>query len=140
MSLGPLYFRSSCVEVSCRTKWLSSKGYEFRHAVDGLAGVSAYNEEGPFEYATSMLSDFELTAFSVSFSWTCPCPYLMVSTKSRVSVRKLSLYRSLGVSAAAMIRKFERERQEGRRVRILALTGMSSLEDKRRAFAAGVDG
>jgi len=53
---------------------------------------------------------------------------------------KLSLYRSLGVSAAAMIRKFKRERQEGRRVRILALTGMSSLEDKRRAFAAGVDG
>jgi DNA-binding response OmpR family regulator len=26
------------------------------------------------------------------------------------------------------------------RVRILALTGMSSLEDKRRAFEAGVDG
>jgi len=44
------------------------------------------------------------------------------------------------VSAAAMIRKFEREGQDGRHARILALTGMSSLEDKRRAFSAGVDG
>lgn len=33
-----------------RTKWLSNKGYEFRHAVDGQAGVSVYSEEGPFEY------------------------------------------------------------------------------------------
>ena len=80
MSLVPLYLRS-CVQVSCRTKWLSSKGYEFRHAVDGLAGVSVYNEEGPFEYVASMMYGFGLTILSVLFSWTYPCPYLMVSTR-----------------------------------------------------------
>lgn len=57
-----------------------------------------------------------------------------------------------GISATVEIRAIEAERQQEheksgapaedapRRVRILALTGMSSLEDKRRAFEAGVDG
>jgi hypothetical protein len=39
-----------------------------------------------------------------------------------------------------MIRQREREELDGHHARILALTGMSSLEDKRRAFEAGVDG
>lgn len=41
------------------------------------------------------------------------------------------------------IRRLESDQQtpgDSRRARILALTGMSSLEDKRRAFDAGVDG
>jgi CheY-like chemotaxis protein len=49
----------------------------------------------------------------------------------------------LGVGATLEIRKIEsaRAQQEATRAtRILALTGMSSLEDKRRAFEAGVDG
>jgi signal transduction histidine kinase/ActR/RegA family two-component response regulator len=48
-----------------------------------------------------------------------------------------------GIGATAEIRKIENDHQsvsEGWRSRILALTGMSSLEDKRRAFDAGVDG
>ncbi|KAF7773402.1 hypothetical protein Agabi119p4_5569 [Agaricus bisporus var. burnettii] len=88
------------------TKWLSNKGYEFRHAVDGQAGVSVYNEEGPFDV---ILLDLSMPVLD-------------------------------GVSATAMIRRKEREEVEGHRARILALTGMSSLEDKRRAFEAGVDG
>lgn len=46
----------------------------------------------------------------------------------------------LGISATALIRKMEKEEPGGHQARILALTGMSSLEDKRRAFEAGVDG
>ncbi|KAF9532582.1 hypothetical protein CPB83DRAFT_880691 [Crepidotus variabilis] len=48
-----------------------------------------------------------------------------------------------GVGATSEIRKIEEEKRpfvESDRARILALTGMSSIEDKRRAFEAGVDG
>jgi len=49
-----------------------------------------------------------------------------------------------GVGATLEIRKLESQKQittgASPRTRILALTGMSSLEDKRRAFEAGVDG
>ncbi len=44
-----------------------------------------------------------------------------------------------GVGATAAIRQFESEGPQ-HSTKILALTGMSSLEDKRRAFDAGVDG
>ncbi|KAF5359416.1 hypothetical protein D9756_003309 [Leucocoprinus leucothites] len=87
-------------------KWLSNKGYEFRHAVDGQAGVSVYTEEGPFDV---VLLDLSMPVLD-------------------------------GVSATAIIRKIEQEGSNGHHARILALTGMSSLEDKRRAFEAGVDG
>ncbi|KAF8348878.1 hypothetical protein F5887DRAFT_948130 [Amanita rubescens] len=49
-----------------------------------------------------------------------------------------------GIAATVEIRAFESTRpceaNQVQRTRILALTGMSSLEDKRRAFDAGVDG
>ena len=52
-----------------------------------------------------------------------------------------------GIGATAQMRDLESARQEAsddgtvvHPARILALTGMSSLEDKRRAFEAGVDG
>ncbi|KXN91674.1 Hybrid signal transduction histidine kinase B [Leucoagaricus sp. SymC.cos] len=88
------------------TKWLANKGYEFRYAVDGQAGVSVYSEEGPFDV---VLLDLSMPVLD-------------------------------GVSATAMIRKIEDGYPDGHHARILALTGMSSLEDKRRAFEAGVDG
>jgi CheY-like chemotaxis protein len=54
------------------------------------------------------------------------------------------LMKSTGVAATAEIRHIESVRSEtpnpSHPTRILALTGMSSLEDKRRAFEAGVDG
>ncbi|KAL4074816.1 hypothetical protein V8B97DRAFT_2089162 [Scleroderma yunnanense] len=45
-----------------------------------------------------------------------------------------------GVGATVEIRQFERARPVQRSSVILALTGMSSLEDKRKAFEAGMDG
>jgi len=49
-----------------------------------------------------------------------------------------------GVGATIEIREIEERRKgdgpQAPIARILALTGMSSLEDKRRAFEAGVDG
>ena len=53
----------------------------------------------------------------------------------------------LGIGATARMRDLESTRKLAsdkdhatRTARILALTGMSSLEDKRKAFEAGVDG
>ncbi|KAH0833256.1 CheY-like superfamily [Lanmaoa asiatica] len=45
-----------------------------------------------------------------------------------------------GVSATVEIRQIERARSSPQSSVIMALTGMSSLEDKRKAFEAGMDG
>lgn len=45
-----------------------------------------------------------------------------------------------GVGATKEIRDIELRTPEVPKTKILALTGMSTLEDKRRAFEAGVDG
>lgn len=64
-------------------------------------------------------------------------------------VRSDRTFVTLGVGATAQMRNIEASRRKGntnvngrdaQAARILALTGMSSLEDKRRAFEAGVDG
>jgi len=91
---------------SLLVKWLSSKGYDFRDAVDGQDGVNVYEEEGPFDI---VLLDLSMPVLD-------------------------------GIGATAQIRQLELRRSSRHSTRILALTGMSSLEDKRRAFEAGVDG
>jgi len=91
-------------------KWLSSKGYHYRDAVDGRDGVNVYEAEGPFDV---VLLDLSMPVLD-------------------------------GIGATLEIRRIESARLQTnaatRATRILALTGMSSLEDKRRAFEAGVDG
>ncbi|KAK7032859.1 histidine kinase [Favolaschia claudopus] len=91
-------------------KWLTSRGYDYRDAVDGRNGVKVYEEDGPFDV---VLLDMSMPILD-------------------------------GIGATTEIRQVEARRQvndpEGSPTRILALTGMSSLEDKRRAFEAGVDG
>ncbi|KAI0316421.1 hypothetical protein OF83DRAFT_1127068 [Amylostereum chailletii] len=87
-------------------RWLSSKGYEFRDAVDGREGVRLYESDGQFDV---ILLDLSMPVLD-------------------------------GVGATMEIRQIESSRSDVNPTRILALTGMSSLEDKRRAFEAGVDG
>ncbi|KAI0661563.1 hypothetical protein C8Q70DRAFT_910657 [Cubamyces menziesii] len=94
-------------------KWLKNMGYEYREAVDGLEGVQTFEAEGHFDV---VLLDLSMPILD-------------------------------GVGATARMREIESKRQQqtggGAKphpARILALTGMSSLEDKRRAFEAGVDG
>ncbi|KAI0360052.1 hypothetical protein OH77DRAFT_1394215 [Trametes cingulata] len=93
-------------------KWLRNMGYEYREAVDGLEGVRTFENEGHFDV---VLLDLSMPILD-------------------------------GVGATAQMREIESKRQQGdsksktHPTRILALTGMSSLEDKRRAFEAGVDG
>ncbi|EPQ52743.1 hypothetical protein GLOTRDRAFT_117464 [Gloeophyllum trabeum ATCC 11539] len=94
-------------------KWLKTKGYEFKDAVDGRDGVRVFESEGHFDV---VLLDLSMPVLD-------------------------------GIGATAEMRKIEAGRrsalpnpQDFRPARILALTGMSSLEDKRRAFEAGVDG
>lgn len=55
-------------------------------------------------------------------------------------LRLLLTFFTSGIGATAEIRAIEASRPDSRPARILALTGMSSLDDKRRAFEAGVDG
>ncbi|KAJ7671630.1 atypical/HisK protein kinase [Mycena polygramma] len=91
-------------------KWLTTRGYDFRDAVDGRNGVKVFEEEGPFDV---VLLDMSMPILD-------------------------------GIGATTEIRQMESRWQvkdpDGTPTRILALTGMSSLEDKRRAFEAGVDG
>lgn len=92
-------------------KWLVKKNYDFKEAVDGLEGVNIFREEGPFD----------------------------------VVVIDLSMPVLDGVAATKQMRRIESESgsvtpELPRPTKILALTGMSSLEDKRKAFDAGVDG
>ncbi|KAJ6631019.1 hypothetical protein B0H10DRAFT_1980407 [Mycena sp. CBHHK59/15] len=91
-------------------KWLTTRGYDYRDAVDGRNGVSVYEEDGPFDV---VLLDMSMPILD-------------------------------GIGATTEIRQLEArwlvDDPNGTPTRILALTGMSSLEDKRRAFEAGVDG
>ncbi|KAJ6570210.1 hypothetical protein DFH09DRAFT_917594, partial [Mycena vulgaris] len=85
-------------------------GYDYRDAVDGRNGVSVYEEDGPFDV---VLLDMSMPVLD-------------------------------GIGATTEIRRLESrwlaDDPSGTPTRILALTGMSSLEDKRKAFNAGVDG
>ncbi|KAJ7116368.1 hypothetical protein C8R44DRAFT_792314 [Mycena epipterygia] len=91
-------------------KWLTTRGYDYRDAVDGRNGVSVYEEDGPFDV---VLLDMSMPILD-------------------------------GIGATTEIRRMEArwlvDDPNGTPTRILALTGMSSLEDKRKAFEAGVDG
>ncbi|KAJ7454785.1 hypothetical protein FB451DRAFT_1279374 [Mycena latifolia] len=91
-------------------KWLTTRGYDYRDAVDGRNGVSVYEEDGPFDV---VLLDMSMPILD-------------------------------GLGATTEIRQLEArwlvEDPNWKPTRILALTGMSSLEDKRKAFEAGVDG
>jgi len=87
-------------------KWLKTKDYEPRGAVDGRDGVRVFESEGHFDIVLLDMSMPELD----------------------------------GVGATKEIRRIEAHRPGTPGTRILALTGMSTLEDKRRAFEAGVDG
>lgn len=59
-------------------------------------------------------------------------------------ILELLIELGLGIGATTEIRRMEArwlvDDPNGTPTRILALTGMSSLEDKRKAFEAGVDG
>ena len=120
------------------------QGYDFRAAVDGRDGVSVFEEEGPFEYVFKILG---LKASSDRFpalsSWIYRCQSLTVRTRSPYFYLHVLIFRT-GVGATQEIRRIEADTAKVsgdlQRVRIVALTGMSSLEDKRRAFEAGVDG
>ncbi|KAH9856539.1 hypothetical protein C2E23DRAFT_865956 [Lenzites betulinus] len=93
-------------------KWLKNMGYDYREAVDGLEGVRTFESDGHFDV---VLLDLSMPILD-------------------------------GVGATSQMREIESSRRKEEKelktqpTRILALTGMSSLEDKRRAFEAGVDG
>ncbi|KAI5117962.1 hypothetical protein M0805_001623 [Coniferiporia weirii] len=98
-------------------RWLGNKGYDFLDAIDGREGVTAFEKADRIDV---ILVDLSMPVLD-------------------------------GIAATGEIREIEAKRvktyeqsptgsQPPRPAKILALTGMSSLEDKRRAFEAGVDG
>lgn len=98
------------------SSWLNKKKYEWRQATDGLEAVEIFKEHPP-NFFNVILMD-------------------------------LSMPRMNGYDAAQEIRKIEtlRNGNEGsskgsnQRARIFAVTGLASSEDKRKAFACGMDG
>ncbi|KLO17145.1 hypothetical protein SCHPADRAFT_847062 [Schizopora paradoxa] len=103
---------------SLLSKWLSNRGYMFKEAVDGRKGVTAFENEEHFDVVLLDLSMPVLDGISATIEIR------------ELEAHRASLYEQDPTS-------FPRRPTP---TKILALTGMSSLEDKRRAFEAGVDG
>ncbi|KZT42170.1 hypothetical protein SISSUDRAFT_1030673 [Sistotremastrum suecicum HHB10207 ss-3] len=114
-----LIIEDNAILRSLLAKWLVTKKYEHCEAVDGQDGVNVFRDKGKFDI---VLLDLSMPVLD-------------------------------GVQATSQIRQIEAERRakalsenisgtvlQLRATRILALTGMSSLEYKRKAFEAGVDG
>ncbi|CCM04966.1 uncharacterized protein FIBRA_07164 [Fibroporia radiculosa] len=97
-------------------KWLRNKGYDFREAVDGLEGVKIFESDGRFDVVLVDLSMPVLDGVSAT-----------------TQMRSIELTRNRTETSLSI-------HADSHSASILALTGMSSLEDKRRAFEAGVDG
>lgn len=98
--------------------WLNKRGYEFEQACDGQDAVDVFNKFPAGHFDVILLD--------------------------------LSMPRKSGFEAAVEIRQIERSRRRNSllsdpplphdaRSKIFALTGLASIEDKRKAFAAGVD-
>jgi CheY-like chemotaxis protein len=98
-----------------------------------------FENDGQFEYVSlrRLESSSDLFILPVSFCSIYQCQYWMVGFQL-TPTRILQTW-FIGYGATTQIRKIEASRS-GQKSHILALTGMSSLEDKRRAFEAGVDG
>ena len=122
---------------------ISFQGYECREAVDGHEGVQLFETDGHFEYVTS--------AFGLTFLIVGPSPSVILLDMSMPILDGRQSCTSCladpcqnitqtGYGATAQIRKIEASRSGQKSSYILALTGMSTLEDKRKAFEAGVDG
>jgi CheY-like chemotaxis protein len=93
-------------------RWLTAKRYEHAFAVNGRDGVRVFETEGPFDVVLLDMSMPLLDGVGATFE----------------------------IRAIEANRAKESAEKTPERVRILALTGMSSREDKGRAFKAGVDG
>ncbi|KAH9838351.1 histidine kinase [Rhodofomes roseus] len=92
-------------------KWLSNKGYGYREAVDGQEGVRIFETDGHFDVIS-----------------------ILLGVSATIQMRSIETTRMLANPSS------DASDENVNAARILALTGMSSLEDKRRAFEAGVDG
>ncbi|TFY51631.1 hypothetical protein EVJ58_g10462 [Rhodofomes roseus] len=92
-------------------------GYGYREAVDGQEGVRIFETDGHFDVVLVDLSMPVLDGVSAT-----------------IQMRSIETTRMLAHPSS------DASDENVNAARILALTGMSSLEDKRRAFEAGVDG
>ncbi|KAH8100919.1 Fph type histidine kinase [Cristinia sonorae] len=99
-------------------KWLKNKGYDYRAAVDGQDGVQVFETGGHFDVVLVDLSMPVLDGIGAT-----------IRMRDIESSRQRAAHIESGPTLA-----------DDSRSRILALTGMSSLDDKKRAFDAGVDG
>ncbi|KAG8869471.1 His Kinase A domain containing protein [Tulasnella sp. 331] len=104
-------------------RWLNKRGYEFQQARDGQEAIDLFNAHPP--------GYFEIVNLLI--------------------LMDLSMPNKNGFEASVEIRKIERTRRQGNvsedlrgpqeaHAKLFALTGLASPEDKRKAFAAGVDG
>ncbi|KAG8871035.1 His Kinase A domain containing protein [Tulasnella sp. 332] len=121
-------------------RWLNKRGYEFQQARDGQEAIDLFNAHPPgyFEYRLGSL----ICVLSLLTHLLVGCTVILMD---------LSMPNKNGFEASVEIRKIERTRRQGKvsedlrgpqeaHAKLFALTRLASPEDKRKAFAAGVDG
>ncbi|KAG9029587.1 His Kinase A domain containing protein [Tulasnella sp. JGI-2019a] len=114
--------------------WLNKRGCEFQQASDGQEAVDIFSQFPPGH-------------FDGQWCWNDMGPITNLASPV-VILMDLSMPHKNGFEASQEIRRIERMRQlngmpsdiAGTHSKLFALTGLASIEDKRKAFAAGVDG
>jgi len=106
------------------TRWLALKGYEFSEAENGQEGVDMFEKHPP--------GYFDITLVDMSM------PVLDgLGATARIRAIEASRREDTASSAAYLQEDFA---VHDHRSMVIALTGLAAADDKRRAFAAGMDG
>ncbi|KDQ15979.1 hypothetical protein BOTBODRAFT_130731 [Botryobasidium botryosum FD-172 SS1] len=121
-NLRVLVVEDNRVNRALLTRWLSLKGYEFVEAENGQEGVDVFGAY-PSGYFDIVLIDMSMPVLDG----------LGATTKIRAIE---ALRRAETTGAASTSPTLERSH----RSMVVALTGLAAADDKRRAFAVGMDG
>jgi len=121
-NLRVLVVEDNRVNRALLTRWLSLKGYEFVEAENGQEGVDMFGAY-PWGYFDIVLIDMSMPVLDG----------LGATTKIR-AIEALRRAERTGAAAAGPTS------EHSHRSMVVALTGLAAADDKRRAFAVGMDG
>jgi len=121
-NLRVLVVEDNRVNRALLTRWLAIKGYEFVEAENGQEGVDVF-EAYPSGYFDIVLIDMSMPVLDG----------LGATTKIR-AIEALRRGEKAGADTAGKTSEYDH------RSMVVALTGLAAADDKRRAFAVGMDG